>query len=207
MKPSYLLFVLAVFLAGSVTACTKVEKSSGGDKATTEAETSRKAEPDYSKRSVDENNKDGMAALQSEDFERAERIYLAALRQVEGMRGQEARYAMVLSNLAAAYEGRKMYAQAVPLLNRAQRLFIRAYGRFADPVYVTLGNLGRVLGKLNRWEEAATVYQTATNLMEEGKATSKPIYKDTLSKCLEAWQSARNAHKAAKIEAKLKELK
>lgn len=189
---------------GSLTACTKVEKSES-DADTTQAEAAKKAEPDYSKRTIDENNKDGMAALQAEDFERAERIYLVALRQVEGMRGQEARNAMVLSNLAAAYEGRKMYAPAVPLLNRAQRLFIRAYGRHNQAVYVTLGNLARVLGKLNRWEEAASVYQTAVNLMEEGKDSS-PAYKEMLTRCLEAWHCARNAHKEAKIEAKLKAL-
>ncbi len=207
MKPNYLPVFLAVCLAGLATACTKVDRSAQGDSDTTQAEAARKAEPDYSKRSIDDNNKDGMSALQSEDYERAERIYLAALRQVENMPKQEARHAMILSNLAAAYEGRKMYGQAVPLLNRAQRLFIRAYGRHASAVYVTLGNLGRVLGKLNRWEEAATVYQTAVNLMEEGKETAAPAYKEMLAKCLEAWHSARNAHKAAKIEAKLKALK
>ena len=101
-----------------------------------------------------------------------------------------------------------MYAQAVPLLNKAQKLFIRAFGRKNKTVYITLGNLGRVLTKQFRWEEAANVYQTAVALMGEDPATNKSAeYKDTIQKCEECWNKAGNAFKANKMKEKLKAVK
>jgi tetratricopeptide (TPR) repeat protein len=165
-------------------------------------------EPDYLKRDIDVNIKEGNAAFQNKEYDRAERILLAALAQCDLYLKQEARQGAILNNLAAIYEEKEMYAQAVPLLNKAQKLFIRAYGRKHAAVYITLGNLGRVLAKQYRWEEAANVYQTAVGLMEEDpKASKSESYKEMLTKCLEAWQKAGNAFKANKIDVKLKAFK
>jgi tetratricopeptide (TPR) repeat protein len=170
--------------------------------------TPKVAEPDYMKRELDVNIKEGNQALEAKELDRAERIFLAALAQCDLYEHQEARQGAILNNLAAIYEEKEMYQQAVPLLNKAQKLFIRAFGRKNRTVYVTLGNLARVLSKQHRWEEAANVYQTAVNLMSEDPAAIKtPDYKDNITKCEDAWNKAGNAFKANKMAAKLKALK
>lgn len=190
--------------------------SAGGDtkgegtigNATGEANAGQKAaepEVDYMRRDIDVNIKEGNELLQKKEYDRAEKIFLAALNQCDLYVGQEARQAAILNNLAAIYEEKEMYMQAVPLLNKAQKLFIRAFGRKNPAVYITLGNLGRVLSKQARWEDAANVYQTAVGLMEEDpKVVKSDSYKEMLTKCGEAWEKAGNAFKANKINAKVK---
>ncbi len=183
----------------ATTATTATDTATGAPKA---------AEPDYMKRELDVNIKEGNQALEAKDLDRAERIFLAALSQCDLYEHQEARQGAILNNLAAIYEEKEMYQQAVPLLNKAQKLFIRAFGRKNRTVYVTLNNLARVLSKQHRWEEAANVYQTAVNLMSEDPAAIKtPDYKDNITKCEDAWNKAGNAFKANKMAAKLKALK
>lgn len=168
------------------------------------------AEPevDYMRRDIDVNIKEGNELLQKKDYDRAEKVFLAALNQCDLYVGQEARQGAILNNLAAIYEEKEMYMQAVPLLNKAQKLFIRAFGRKNPAVYITLGNLGRVLSKQARWEDAANVYQTAVGLMEEDpKVVKSDSYKEMLTKCGEAWEKAGNAFKANKINAKVKAFK
>lgn len=162
--------------------------------------------PDFTKNSMDDNIKLGNKYLQENHLDKAEKVLLTALNQTEQYTKQEARQALILNNLSACYEGKEMYAQCVPLLNKAQKLFIRAYGREYPAVYMTLGNLGRVLSKQNRWVEAAEVYQTAVRLMEDTKATNTPAYKEMLEADLKALRNAGQGMKANKIEEKLKTL-
>lgn len=217
MKTTSLLLAL-ILSAGFLSACTKSEKpvskpaseasdnSTGGETSAPVA--TKESEPDYLRRDIDTNIKEGNAAMAAKDYDRAERILLSALKQCDLYTKQEARQGAILNSLAAIYEEKEMYAQAVPLLNKAQKLFIRSFGRQSQPVYITLGNLGRVLGKQYRWQEAADVYQTAVNLMsEDAKASQSQAYKEMLNNCREAWKGAGNAFKANKIEAKLKALK
>ena len=192
----------------TTTTTTTTTKTETGEPATGAPATPKVAEPDYMKRELDVNIKEGNQALEAKEFDRAERIFLAALSQCDLYEHQEARQGAILNNLAAIYEEKEMYQQAVPLLNKAQKLFIRAFGRKNRTVYVTLGNLARVLSKQHRWEEAANVYQTAVNLMSEDPAAIKtPDYKDNITKCEDAWNKAGNAFKANKMAAKLKALK
>lgn len=207
------LLLVAVMSAAAVLASCKTETSTEpaattGEGATREAAAPKEAEPDYLRRDIDLNIKEGNAALQAKDYDRAERILLAALTQCDMYLKQEARQASILNSLAAVYEEKEMYAQAVPLLNKAQKLFIRAFGRKNQFVYITLGNLGRVLGKQHRWQEAADVYQTAANLMaEDAKVAKSPEYKDMLTNCFDAWQRAGNAYKATRIQERLRAFK
>jgi tetratricopeptide (TPR) repeat protein len=224
-KISMLLVVLAT--AGLLSACkagapggsavkdssVRPDASSGGASDATpdaggSAGKSDQPQIDYMRRGIDVNIKDGNDALQKKDYDRAEKIFLVALSQCDLYIGQEARQAAILNNLAAIYEEKEMYLQAVPLLTKAQKLFIRAFGRKNQAVYITLGNLGRVLAKQHRWEESANVYQTAVGLMEEdAKVVKSESYEEMLVKCGEAWEKAGNAFKANKINAKIKALK
>lgn len=203
-----------VIAASALTACKPETKSPAAPTETANSSDAnapavqKEPEPDYMKRELDVNIKDGNQALQNKQLDRAEKIFLVALSQCDLYEHQEARQGAILNNLAAIYEEKEMYAQAVPLLNKAQKLFIRAFGRKNKTVYITLGNLGRVLTKQFRWEEAADVYQTAVNLMGEDPATIKSAErKDMIQKCEECWNKAGNAFKANKMAEKLKAFK
>ncbi|MGD9682063.1 MAG: tetratricopeptide repeat protein [Candidatus Obscuribacterales bacterium] len=164
-------------------------------------------EVDYSTRGVDQNMKEGMKALQDERYDEAEKMFLTALSQVEVYSGQEARTAIILNNLAAVYEAKEMYIQAMPLLRKAQKLFIRAYGTDYPAVAITLGNMGRILMKEKRFEEAAQVYRTAAGLMENNPKVDKKDYRDMLERYLESLRFSKKGALAADVEAKLKALK
>lgn len=221
LMKSISILLAALIAVGMLSACKPEGKSTTttateatteqGDTTTTtatEPAAPKEPEPDYMTRNIDVNIKEGNQALEAKQFDKSERLFLAALSQCDLYLHQEARQAAILNNLAAIYEEKEMYTQAVPLLNKAQKLFIRAYGRKSKTVYVTLGNLARVLSKQHRWEEAANVYQTAVNLMGEDPATNKSAeYKDTITKCEDAWKRAGNAFKANKMTERLKALK
>ncbi|MDZ4836899.1 MAG: tetratricopeptide repeat protein [Candidatus Melainabacteria bacterium] len=221
MKTISILIGLTVAI-GALSACKPEAKTTTTESTTetsttttttttaTDTATSASKEPgvDYMTRDVDTNIKEGNQALQDKQFDKAERIFLAALAQCDLYPKQEARQGAILNNLAAIYEEKEMYAQAVPLLNKAQKLFIRAFGRKNKTVYITLGNLGRVLSKQHRWEEAANVYQTAVSLMSEDSAAMKSAeYKDMVTKCQEAWSKGGNAFKSNKMAERLKTIK
>ena len=158
------------------------------------------------RRSVDVNNKEGLDALKAGKLDRAEQLFLASLRQVDNLPDQEARRAMILNNLASVYEEKEMYAQAVPLLAKSQKLFIRAYGRKHPTVSITLGNLGRILSKEYRYEEAAPVYKTAISLMEESGNTNGDDYKDCLNSLLVALRKTGKGLQANELEKKIQAL-
>lgn len=217
MKTIFLVlgFVITV---GTLTACkpegknppteTTVSPEASTTATEQEAPAPKEPEPDYMKRDIDVNIKEGNQALQDKKLDHAEKLFLTALSQCDLYEHQEARQGAILNNLASIYEEKEMYAQAVPLLNKAQKLFIRAFGRKNKTVYITLGNLARVLSKQHRWEDAANVYQTAVNLMGEDPATAKSEeYKETIKKCEYAWNKAGNAFKANKMAVRLKAVK
>lgn len=157
-------------------------------------------------RSVDINNKEGLTALKSKDYDTAEKLFLVSLRQVDNYQNQSARKAIILNNLASVYEAKEMYAQAVPLLSKAQKLFIKAYGRKDPTVAITLNNLGRILSKQYRYEEASYVYKTAVSLMEESGNTKGADYKEALDALLIALRKNGQGMQVAALESKIKSL-
>lgn len=157
-------------------------------------------------RSVDINNKEGLTALKSKDYDTAEKLFLVSLRQVDNYQNQSARKAIILNNLASVYEAKEMYAQAVPLLSKAQKLFIKAYGRKDPTVAITLNNLGRILSKQHRYEEASYVYKTAVSLIEESGNTKGADYKEALDALLVALRKNGQGMQVAALESKIKSL-
>ncbi|MCA9802278.1 MAG: tetratricopeptide repeat protein [Cyanobacteria bacterium HKST-UBA02] len=199
---SALLLILAL---GTISGCNP--KKAANSESPQASEAPRTEEVDYSTRGVDQNMKEGMKALQDERYDEAEKMFLTALSQVEAYSGQEARTAIILNNLAAVYEAKEMYIQAMPLLRKAQKLFIRAYGTDYPAVAITLGNMGRILMKEKRFEEAAQVYRTAAGLMEKNPKVDKKDYRDMLERYLESLRFSKKGALAADVEAKLKALK
>jgi len=197
--------LLLLFALGTITGCNPKKAAAPASPQASEAPQTE--EVDYSTRDMDQNMKEGMKALQDERYDQAEQMLLTALSQVEAYSGQEARTAIILNNLAAVYEAKEMYIQALPLLRKAQKLFIRAYGTDYPAVAITLGNMGRILMKEKRFEEAAQVYRTASGLMENNPKVDKNDYRDMLERYLESLRFSKKGALAADVEAKLKALK
>lgn len=165
-------------------------------------------EINYLSRDVDTNRKEGLDALKAHDLDKAEKCYIAALQQIDPYPHQEARKAQITHDLAAVYEEKDMYAEAIPLMNRSQKLFIRAYGRESPLVALTLSDLGRIMVKQKRFEEAVFVYKTAADLMEINARKSPDKFKDSYKDiCTEYLKCVRVGNRGLKIpaaEARLK---
>lgn len=160
----------------------------------------------YFKRGVEENQKEAMALMKQGKLDKAENMLIVALKQLEQYKGQTVREAIIVNNLASIYEQKEMYAQAIPLYSRAQKLFIRAYGRDYPAVSMVLSSLGRVLGKQARWYEAAAVYRTAVELMDGNKDVDPAAYKETLEAYIKALRITGEGQRLATMEKKLHEL-
>ncbi len=215
--------LVAITMVGAVFGCTKkgavpdpANPVKGEKQSQPEAESSAPLQSPEEKaremavlmsRSVDVNNKEGLEALKKEDYTKAEKLFLVALRQVDNYPKQSARKAMILNNLASVYEAKEMYFQAIPLLSKAQKLFIKAYGRKDPTVSITLSNMGRILSKQYRYEEASYVYKTAISLMEESGNTASDDYKQCLDALLIALRKTGQGLQAASLEKKISGLK
>lgn len=174
----------------------------------TEPAKSKEPEINYLSRDVDTNRKEGLEALKEHNLDKAEKCYIAALAQIDPYPHQEARKAQITHDLAAVYEEKEMYAEAVPLMNRSQKLFIRAYGRESPLVALTLSDLGRIMVKQKRFEEAVFVYKTAADLMEinarKAPAKFKDSYKDICTEYLNCLRVGNRGLKIPAAEARLK---
>ena len=157
-------------------------------------------------RSVDVNTKEGLAALKAKDYNRAEQLFLVARKQMDNYRYEYGRRAMILVNLASVYEEKEMYSEAIPLLNKSQKLFIKAYGTKHPTVSITLCKLGDCLSKQKRYEEASFVYRTAVSLMEQGGNDKGEDYKETLNKLQVALRVSGQGLQLKKVEEKLARL-
>lgn len=212
---------LAASLCTALTSC-KNAKDPVYEEAKREAELTKKIaqyegdkpekpkEPEinYLSRDVDTNRKEGLEALKEHNLDKAEKCYIAALQQIDPYPHQEARKAQITHDLGAVYEEKEMYAEAIPLMNRSQKLFIRAYGRESPLVALTLSDLGRIMVKQKRFEEAVFVYKTAADLMEinarKSPAKFKESYKEICTEYLKCLRVGNRGLKIPAAEARLK---
>lgn len=208
--------LLALFLPLMVSSCkSEVHKSEFSNVVNQlnaeshEKEKKKTVEIDYLSRNVDVNRKEGLEALKAHDLDKAERCYIAAMQQIDLYPKEEARKAQINHDLACVYEEREMYAEAVPLMNKAQKLFIRAYGRESPLVALTMSDLGRILVKQQRSEEASFVYKTAADLMEKSAranpAKFKESYKEMCAAHLKCLRVAGRGLKVPVAESRLKD--
>lgn len=216
--------ILAASLCTSLTSCGKSKSAEApgtpgdpaillgkkpGQEKTLEPEKPKEPEINYLSRDVDTNRKEGLDALKEHNLDKAEKCYIAALQQIDPYPHQEARKAQITHDLAAIYEEKEMYAEAIPLMNRSQKLFIRAYGRESPLVALTLADLGRIMVKQKRFEEAVFVYKTAADLMEinarKTPAKFKDSYKEICTEYLKCLKVGNRALKIPAAEARLKE--
>lgn len=212
-KASGAILLGVCLISFSLQGCTKdpgmnAEKLSQQKHPAESSSAKKEPEVDYLSRNVDVNRKEGLEALKAHDLLKAEKCYIAAMQQIDQYPKEEARKAQINHDLACVYEEREMYAEAVPLMNKAQKLFIRAYGRESPLVALTMSDLGRILVKQQRSEEACFVYKTAADLMEKSAranpAKFKESYKEMCAAYLKCLQVAGRGLKIPEAQARLK---
>lgn len=213
-------YVISLLLVGAICGCTSnAAKKTGKNVDNPQNNTNQVYQPNEAElaarakeqmrllsRSVDVNLKEGMNALKAKDFKTAEKLLLVARKQMDNYRTQYGRRAMILVNLGSIYEEKEMYAEALPLLNKAQKLFIKQYGTKHPTVTITLCKIGDNLSKQKRFEEASYVYKTAINLMEQGGNTKGDQYKEALDNLLIALKINGQGLQVKKVEAKISKL-
>ncbi len=117
-----------------------------------------------------EKNKSGLAALTSGDLDRAEKDLVAGLKEAEECGQEDPRVAVSLNNLASLYENKKMYSQCASYLQKARKLFRKAYGDKNEMIPVTERNEARILTKQDKWSESIPLYEEAIRYMEMMKS-------------------------------------
>lgn len=114
----------------------------------------------------DQKNKAGLAALTSGDLEAAEKNLVAGLKEAEECGPEDVRVAVSLNNLASLYEKKNMYSQCAGYLQKARKIFRKAYGDMNESIPVTERNEARILTKQGKWAESLPLYQEAIRYME-----------------------------------------
>ncbi len=113
-----------------------------------------------------EKNKSGLAAMTSGDLDTAEKDLVAGLKEAEECGQEDPRVAVSLNNLASLYENKKMYSQCASYLQKARKLFRKAYGDKNEMIPVTERNEARILTKQEKWSESLPLYEEAIRYME-----------------------------------------
>lgn len=202
--PIALSVVLLLSLASfSLSACKKsVEEST----EKTETKEPEKPKVDYKSQTWDQNNKDGLAALEKQDFDTAELAFLAALDQAEAYGRKDVRVATTCNNLASVYEGKQMYQQCLPLLNRSQRVFVAVYGTDHAAVSTVLGSIARVLMKQERFEEAAPILIRVIKIQQANPTTKSDVLQESMMSYATCLKKMGRAKEGFKWEAAAKQV-
>lgn len=114
----------------------------------------------------DSNNKAGLAAMTSGELDVAEKNLVDGLKEAEECGQDDVRVAVSLNNLASLYEKKKMYSQCAGYLQKARKIFRKAYGDMNESIPVTERNEARILTKQEKWVESLPLYEEAIRYME-----------------------------------------
>lgn len=117
-----------------------------------------------------EKNKAGLAAMTNGNLDAAEKDLVAGLKEAEECGQEDPRVAVSLNNLASLYENKKMYSQCASYLQKARKLFRKAYGDKNEMIPVTERNEARILTKQEKWAESLPLYEEAIRYMEMMKS-------------------------------------
>ncbi len=186
----------------SVTSC---KKNAEETSETTETKP-EKPKVDYKSHTWEQNNKDGLAALEKNDLETAELAFLAALDQAEAYGRKDVRVATTCNNLASVYEQREMYQQCLPLLNRSQRVFVAVYGTENPAVSTVLASMARVLMKQERFEEASPILIRVIKIQQANPTTKPEVLQDSMLKYSTCLRRMGRAKEGFKWEAAAKQV-
>ncbi len=188
----------------SISSCKK-SVDEGSDKTETSKEP-EKPKVDYKSQGWDQNNKDGLAALEKGQLDTAELAFLAALEQAEAYGRKDVRVATTCNNLASVYEGKEMYQQCLPLLNRSQRVFVAVYGTENPAVSTVLASIARVLMKQERFEEAAPILIRVIKIQQANPTTKSDVLQESMMSYATCLKKMGRAKEGFKWEAAAKQV-
>lgn len=117
-----------------------------------------------------EHNKSGLDAMSAGDLDKAEKNLVAGLKEAEECGPEDVRVAVSLNNLASLYEQKKMYSQCASYLQKARKIFRKAYGDRNEMIPVTERNEARIYAKEGKWAQAVPLYAEAIRYMEMMKS-------------------------------------
>jgi len=149
-------------------------------------------------------NHAGVEALSASNWDEAESHLLKALNIAESS-NDNGTVAATLLNLSSAYEGKQMYAESLPLLNRAVKLFARAYGTDYRGVAVALDRMGKILIKEERFDEAIPIFRRCIKVEEAPKQVDYDALIDTLHSYQVALRRTRGDVEANQIDEQIKQ--
>jgi len=163
------------------------------------------------------------AACQSNDWERtnaaggkeyeqgrygeAEKLWLAALEQVEKFGPQNPRLATSLNNLAVLYEAQGKYAEAEPLYKRSLAIWEKALGPNHPHVATGLNNLALLFKSQGKYAEAEPLYKRSLAIFEKTLGPNHPDIATSLENYAALLRKTNHDAEAAKLEARAKAIR
>lgn len=109
---------------------------------------------------------EGLSAFQQGQEAEAEKLYRAALEEVEGTGSDDPRLAATLNTLAVLYHAQRKYAQAEALYQRVFKLLEHTLGADHPTLATTMNNLAVVREAQGKLDDAEPLYQRALALLE-----------------------------------------
>jgi Tfp pilus assembly protein PilF len=112
-------------------------------------------------------------ALQSNDSETAEKMFLSAQEQAQGFGESDQRYYKTIEGLALAYAARKKFADAEKTYEKAISIKEKALGPDSPELSLTMGNFADLLLAEGKYKQAEILYQ---NSLKGLMAMSPAVY-------------------------------
>ena len=116
----------------------------------------------------------GNKAYRSGQYAKAEKQWVAALKEAEKFGQEDPRLATSLNNLAALYQAQSKYAKAEPLYLRALAIKEKALGAEHPDLVRSLNNLAALYRAQDKYKEAEPLYQRALAIREKALGKQHP---------------------------------
>jgi tetratricopeptide (TPR) repeat protein len=123
---------------------------------------------------------EGSKAYSEQDFEEAEKQYLAAIKEAEKFGPQDSRLITSLDSLASVYEAQRKWVEAEPLYQRTLALQENLLGLEHPEVADNLNNLAIVYKAQGKYSEAEPLYKRALAIREKANGPDHPDIADGL---------------------------
>jgi tetratricopeptide (TPR) repeat protein len=126
-------------------------------------------------------NRDCVEQQKAEDYVKAEKICVQAVKEAEQNAAESAAHAVSLNNLGGLYRKLARYEEAQPLYERAQEIWENALGPDHPDVGVGLNNLALLHARQGHFAKAELLYKRALAIWEKTLGPDHPQTKSVQS--------------------------
>ena len=152
-------------------------------------------------------NDAGMEAYKQGDYTKAEKLWVAALKEAEKFGTQDPRLATGLNNLGVLYKAQGKYSEAEPLCRRSLAIREKTLGPDHPDVATSLGNLAGLYRAQGKYGEAEPLYKRSLAIYEKALGPDHPDVATSLENyALLLRKTQRNAE-AVEMEAHAKAIR